>query len=75
MDLRMISGIPPWIVMYLEKLLEVSGKSKVIDLFPNLKMIIHGGVNYKPYHPILLKLIGKEIDFIETYPSTEADFL
>lgn len=72
MDLRMISGIPPWIVMYLEKLLEVSGKSEVMQLFPNLKMIIHGGVNYKPYHPILLKLIGKEIDFVETYPSTEA---
>ncbi len=70
-DMRMISGIPPWIIMYLEKLLEISGKNTIIDLFPKLRMLIHGGVNYKPYEPILQKLIGKKIDYVETYPSTE----
>lgn len=71
LDLRMIGGIPPWIVMYLEKLLEVSGKKFIIDVFPNLKMVIHGGVNYKPYRPVMDKLIGKNVDYVETYPSTE----
>ena len=71
LDLRMIGGIPPWIVMYLEKLLEVTGKKIIADVFPNLKMVIHGGVNYQPYKPILDKLIGKKVDYVETYPSTE----
>jgi len=70
-DLRMISGIPPWIVMYLEKLLEYTGKKNVIDVFPNLRLLIHGGVSYKPYQSIINNLIGAPIAFLETYPSTE----
>lgn len=70
-DLRMISGIPPWIVMYLEKLLEYTGKNHIIDVFPNLKLMIHGGVSYKPYKNVIDNLVGAPIDFLETYPSTE----
>lgn len=70
-DLRMISGIPPWMVMYLEKLLDYTGKNKVIDVFPNLRLLIHGGVSYKPYQKVIDHLIGAPIDLVETYPSTE----
>ena len=70
-DMRMISGIPPWIVMYLEKLLDYTGKKRVIDIFPNLRLLIHGGVSYKPYQDVINNLIGAPISFMETYPSTE----
>ena len=47
-DMRLISGIPPWVQMYLEKLLELSGQESIIGLFPHLSMFVYGGVNYNP---------------------------
>ncbi len=70
-DLRVISGIPPWIQMLLEKILDFTGKSSVADVFPNLDLYIHGGVNYSPYKAKIDQLIGKEICYLETYPASE----
>ncbi|MBS1564228.1 MAG: GH3 auxin-responsive promoter family protein, partial [Bacteroidetes bacterium] len=47
-DMTLISGIPPWMQMYYDRLIEKSGK-KVGDLFPNFSVIVHGGVNFEPY--------------------------
>ena len=46
-DLRLISGIPPWVQMYFEKLIEKTGKN-IASVFPNFSLFIHGGVNFKP---------------------------
>ena len=70
-DLRLISGIPPWVQMYFERLLDATGKNTVIDVFPNLQVFMYGGVNYEPYRPIIENLIGKSIDSIELYPASE----
>ncbi|MEP7195338.1 MAG: GH3 auxin-responsive promoter family protein [Saprospiraceae bacterium] len=70
-DLRVISGIPPWVQMLCEKIIELSGKSTVIEQFPNLELYIHGGVNYEPYRERINSLIGKELALIETYPASE----
>lgn len=70
-DLRLISGIPSWVQMYFEKLIDKSGKTSVSEVFPNFSLFVHGGVNYKPYQAIFKKLIGKEIPSIETYPASE----
>ena len=70
-DLRLISGIPSWVQMYFEKLIDKSGKTNVSEVFPNFSLFVHGGVNYKPYQAIFKKLIGKEIPSIETYPASE----
>ncbi|MEL6926692.1 MAG: GH3 auxin-responsive promoter family protein, partial [Bacteroidota bacterium] len=48
-DMRLISGIPPWVQMYYERLLEKSGKSTILELFPNYSMFVYGGVNFEPY--------------------------
>src|SRR5690625_7659954 len=48
-DLRLISGIPPWVQMYYEQLIEVTGKEKVIDIFPQYSVFVYGGVNFEPY--------------------------
>lgn len=70
-DLRLISGIPPWVQMYFERMLEATGKNKVIDVFPNLSVFMYGGVNYEPYRDTIENLIGKRIDSVEVYPASE----
>ncbi len=70
-DLRLISGIPPWVQMYYELLLEKTGKKYIKDVFPNFNIFVYGGVNYKPYRAKLEELVGKKIDTLETYPASE----
>lgn len=70
-DMRMISGIPPWVQMYYERLLERSGKKSIRELFPNFRLFVHGGVNYEPYKKSLSKLMGEGIPSLETYPASE----
>lgn len=70
-DLRLISGIPPWVQMYYEKLLEKTGKDSISDIFPNLKVFAYGGVNYAPYRSAIDKLHGRQVPSIETYPASE----
>ena len=69
--MTLISGIPPWVQMYYEKLLEKSGKETVAELFPHFSMFVYGGVNYEPYRASLEALIGKRLDSVETYPASE----
>ncbi len=70
-DMRLISGIPPWVQMYYERLLEYTGKQYVKDIFPNYSMFVYGGVNFEPYRAKLEALVGKRIDSVETYPASE----
>lgn len=70
-DLRLISGIPPWVQMYYERLLDRSGKKYIKDLFPNYSVFVYGGVNFEPYRDKLESLVGKRLDSLETYPASE----
>jgi hypothetical protein len=72
-NMALISGIPPWVQMYFDRLLARSGKS-VQELFPNFSLLVHGGVNFAPYRAKLMQSIGKEIDTIETFPASEGFF-
>lgn len=70
-DMRLISGIPPWVQMYYERLLQRSGKKSVKELFPNFSVFVYGGVNFEPYRAALENLVGTRIDSVETYPASE----
>jgi hypothetical protein len=72
-NMTLISGIPPWMQMYFDRLMMVSGK-QIKDLFPNFSVLVHGGVNFEPYKDRLLDSIGKPVDTIETYPASEGFF-
>ncbi|KPE51579.1 GH3 auxin-responsive promoter family protein [Chryseobacterium indologenes] len=72
-DMTLISGIPPWLVMYFEKLTEKHGK-KIKQLFPNLQLIVTGGVNYEPYRDKMEDLLGGKVDTIQTFPASEGFF-
>jgi GH3 auxin-responsive promoter len=72
-DMTLISGIPPWVQMYFDRLMQVTGKN-IKDTFPNFSVLVHGGVNFEPYKAKLFESIGKKIDTIETFPASEGFF-
>ena len=69
-DMSVISGIPSWVQMYFEKLINKTGKT-ISQIFPNFNFFIYGGVNFEPYKNKFETLIGKKIDYIELYPASE----
>lgn len=71
--MTLISGIPPWMQMYFDRLREKSGKP-VGELFPRFNLMVHGGVNFAPYRQKLMESIGRPIDSIELYPASEGFF-
>jgi len=72
-DMRLISGIPSWVQMYFEKLIEKEGKT-VSEIFPKFNLFVYGGVNYEPYRQNMENLIGKKVDSIELFPASEGFF-
>lgn len=72
-NMTLISGIPPWLIMYFEKLIAKNGK-KIKELFPNLQIIVTGGVNYEPYREKMEELLGGKVDIIQTFPASEGFF-
>lgn len=72
-DMTLISGIPPWMQMYFDRLHARSNK-KIAELFPNFSVLVHGGVNFEPYKAKLFESIGKKADTIETFPASEGFF-
>ncbi len=70
-DMRLISGIPSWVQMYFEMLLEKTGKQTIKEIFPNFELFVFGGVNFAPYKSRFAELIGEEIPTIELYPASE----
>ena len=69
-NMSFISGIPPWVQMYFDKLHEKTGK-RIKDIFPNFNLFVYGGVNFEPYRNKLEQSIGKKVDSIELYPASE----
>ncbi|MFM1930159.1 MAG: hypothetical protein RL387_1487 [Bacteroidota bacterium] len=72
-DLTLIGGIPPWMQMYFDRVVEVTGKP-VKEVFPNLQVLVQGGVNFEPYKAKLFETIGKPVDTIELFPASEGFF-
>ena len=69
-DMSLISGIPPWVQMYFDRIQAKTGKT-IAEVFPNFNLFVYGGVNFTPYKKRLLDSIGATIDTIETYPASE----
>lgn len=70
-DMRLISGIPPWVQMYFDRLSARADGKKIKDIFKNFSLFVYGGVNFEPYRARLEESIGRRIDSIETYPASE----
>ena len=69
-----ISGVPTWTLVLIKRILEISGKQTLAEVWPNLELYIHGGVSFVPYRDPFRKLIGKEIHYLEMYNASEGFF-
>ncbi|MFN5170785.1 MAG: GH3 auxin-responsive promoter family protein [Cyclobacteriaceae bacterium] len=69
-NMTLISGIPPWVQMYFDRIQARTGK-KIKDVFPNFSVFVYGGVNFEPYRAKLEDSMGRKVDSIETYPASE----
>lgn len=72
-DLRLISGIPPWVQMMFEELENQTGK-KPLEVWPNLQVFIQGGVDFSPYQPIFDQYFNKQVAITEVFPASEGFF-
>ncbi|MDE3252970.1 MAG: GH3 auxin-responsive promoter family protein [Bacteroidota bacterium] len=72
-DMTLISGIPPWMQMYFDRLTGITGK-KVGEIFPNFSVMVQGGVNFEPYKARIYESIGRKLDSIELFPASEGFF-
>lgn len=69
-----ISGVPTWTVVLIKRILEITGKSCLADVWPQLELYMHGGVSFTPYREQFAKLIGKPINYLEMYNASEGFF-
>ncbi len=73
-DMRVIAGIPSWLQMYFERLQERSGGKTMKEIFPNLSLLVYGGVNYEPYRSRFHELLGGRVNSLEIFPASEGFF-
>ena len=69
-----IAGVPTWTIILIKRILEISGKKTLKEVWPNLELYIHGGVSFTPYRSQLNRLIGAPINYLETYNASEGFF-
>lgn len=69
-----ISGVPTWTLVLIKRILEISGKDTLKEVWPNLELYMHGGVSYVPYRQQFAQLIGKPIHYVEIYNASEGFF-
>lgn len=69
-----ISGVPTWTIVLLQRLLDITGKSNIREVWPNLEVFFHGAVAFGPYRSIFKKLVGDELTYLETYNASEGFF-
>jgi GH3 auxin-responsive promoter len=70
-DIGFIVGVPAWIQLLLERIIKEYNLNNIHEIWPNLAVFAHGGVSFEPYKHSFEKLLGKPIDYIETYLASE----
>ncbi|MFW5655992.1 MAG: GH3 auxin-responsive promoter family protein [Bacteroidota bacterium] len=70
-----IAGVPSWNLVMLKYILEYTGKSNILEVWPNMELFTHGGVSFSPYRDQFKKLIpSDEMNYLETYNASEGFF-
>lgn len=74
-DVTNISGVPSWTLILLQRILDIAGTNSIHDIWPNLELYMHGGVNFSPYLPEFQKIMDtKKVSFLESYNASEGIF-
>ena len=69
-----ISGVPTWTLVLFKRILEITGKKTIAEVWPSLELYMHGGVSFTPYKEQFQKMIGKNIHYLEMYNASEGFF-
>jgi GH3 auxin-responsive promoter len=69
-----ISGVPTWTIVLFRRILEITGKQNISEVWPELELYMHGGVSFVPYREQFEKLIGKSIHYLDMYNASEGFF-
>ena len=69
-----LAGVPTWTIVLIKRILEISGKQTLKEVWPNLELYIHGGVSFTPYREQFQRLVGAPINYLEIYNASEGFF-
>lgn len=69
-----LAGVPTWTIILIKRILQISGKKTLKEVWPNLELYMHGGVSFTPYREQVNKLIGAPINYLEIYNASEGFF-
>ena len=69
-----VSGVPTWTLVLFKRILEKTGKQTIGEVWPSLELYMHGGVSFTPYKNQFEKIIGRKINYLETYNASEGFF-
>lgn len=69
-----VSGVPTWTLVLFKRILEITGKKTISEVWPSLELYMHGGVSFTPYREQFQKIIGKDINYLEMYNASEGFF-
>ena len=73
-DVTSMAGVPTWTLVLLKRILELTGKKNIKEVWPNFELYIHGGVSFTPYKEQFNKVIGPNCNYIEIYNASEGFF-
>jgi hypothetical protein len=74
-DVTSISGVPTWTLVLFKRILEITGKKHMHEVWPNLELFIHGGVSFTPYREQFKQLLpNPKMRYVETYNASEGFF-
>ncbi len=74
-NITYMAGVPTWTLLLLKRVLEITGKKTIVEVWPEIELYIHGGVSFLPYRQQFMDIIGKEdMRFLETYNASEGFF-
>jgi hypothetical protein len=74
-DVYILAGVPSWILVLCQRILEITGKTHLREVWPNLELFMHGGVSFEPYREQFKKLIPfEDMNYVESYNASEGFF-
>jgi len=69
-----MAGVPTWLIVLLKRILQITGKKNIKEVWPSLELYMHGGVSFVPYKKQFEELIGAPINYLEIYNASEGFF-
>lgn len=73
-NITTLSGVPTWMMVIMKRVLEISKKDTITEVWPNLELFVHGGIDFTPYKHRFENLVGKSIHYVNTYNASEGFF-